>query len=450
MGKKLLIVESPHKAKVIGEFLGSDYIVRATGGHFREMPLPKDMTKLQKEKYGQYAQDIDNGFEALYKIAPGKSKLVAELKKLASTCEYIVLATDSDSEGAAISWHVLEVLKPKIPTYRATWNEITESAVRKGLADKKLINTAKREPKEFWGQAESALARSKWDRLFGFGASPLSWRLKQGTSAGRVQTPGTRLVVEREERRLAFKSVPYYSIFGEFEGLTAKLYAYMGEKIADSVNIDDEGNIADGYLLITDENLNEILGALEAKDYVIGKVSSRPYKRSPAPPFTTSSALQSIGSKTRIPSKQLTSIFQNLYQNSLVTYIRTVSVEASPEAIEAARKELKKTYPHLLPAKARVHRDKKQGNSGHECIRNVLDEKTGRLVNPSISDPKERRVFELIRLRFLASQAIDCEGTTWAAEISSTDGEARFRASETEISEPGWTAIYQLDDEVGA
>lgn len=449
--KTLLLVEAPSKARHIQQFLGSDFIVKPTVGHFREMPLPKEMKPEEKAKYGDYAQDTAGNFEALYAISGDKKKLVAELKKLLKTVDELVLATDADAEGAAISWHILQELKPKIPTYRATWNEITDRAVRAGLASKQLVDEKRQTPKEFFGQAESALARSQWDRLFGYGVSPLMWKMvRSGTSGGRVQTPGTKLTVEREERRLAFKSVAFYTVYGHFDGIQAKLTEINGKKIADASKIDDDGNLTAGYSLITDENIDKVLAALKAKSYEVGPVKSKPYRRTPPPPFTTSTALQSIGSKTRLSAKQLTSVLQSLYVGTHCTYIRTVSVEAAPEAIEEARAELKKLFgAKLVPTSAREHKDKKAGNSGHECIRPVLDDHTGKLVNPKLSG-NEQKVFDLIRLRFLASQSIDCEGTTWSTSFLATDKKAVFTASETDIHEPGWTTVYQMDDEVGA
>lgn len=449
--KTLVLVEAPAKARHIQQFLGKDYIVKATVGHFREMPMPKDMNTEEKAKYGSYAQDVKNNFEPLYKISKSKSKLVTELKTALKQVDELVLATDSDSEGAAIAWHVLQELKPKVPTYRAKWNEITERAVRAGLASKELVNSKTQTPQSFFGQAESALARSQWDRLFGFGSSAIMWKMvKSGTSGGRVQTPGTRLVVEREERRLAFKSVAFYTIYGHFNGIKAKLTEVNGKKIADSSKIDDDGNLANGYSLITSKNLDKILSELKSKSYEVGPVTSKPYKRTPPPPFTTSTALQSIGSKTRMSAKSLTAVLQSLYLSTHCTYIRTVSVEAAPEAITEARNDLKRLFgAKLVPSKPRIHKDKKDGNSGHECIRPVLDDHTGKIVNPSLTGT-DKKVFDLIKLRFLASQSIDCEGTTWSASFISSDSKAIFQASETDISEPGWTTVYQIDEEVGA
>lgn len=452
MTKTLIIVEAPSKAVHIAKFLGPDYIVKASVGHITEMPMPKTMTPEEKKKYGDYAQDVQNNFEPLYRVSPDKKKVVAELKRILKTVDVLILATDSDNEGAAIAWHLLQQLKPTVPTYRATWNEITDKAVKEGLKNKELVNFKKQEPKDFFGQAESALTRAQWDRIYGFSSSPYVWKtIKPGASSGRVQTPGARLIVEREERRLAFTSVAFYSIWGVFDGVKARLTEFDGAKIGDSSKIDEEGKLTKGYTLITDENLDSTMVTLQAKAYAVGAITSKPYRRSPPPPFTTSSALQSIGGKTRQSAKQITSYLQDLYQSGEITYIRTVSVMASPEAIVEARKDVAKLFgPALLPSTERVYKDKGSANSGHECIRVVLDDKTGKLVNRKFSDSKKQLIFDLIRLRFLASQAIDCEGVTWTAMFEASDNKAKFSASETEIHEPGWTTIYQVDDEVGA
>lgn len=449
---KLLIVESPHKAKVIQGFLGNGWQVKASVGHIREMPTPTKMNQAEKEKYGAYAQDISNNFEPFYKVSSDKKTIVTDLKRAAKNADEIYLGLDSDNEGASIGWHLLQELKPKVPTFRVVWNEITPKAVNDGLKNKKLIDIQNREPKDFFGQAESALTRAQWDRLYGYASSPYLWKsLKSGTSSGRVQTPGARVIVEREEKRLAFKSVAFYTIWGEFDETKAKLIEFNGEKIADGSKIDADGNLTKGYTLITDENLDDILKSLKSKAYEVGDISNKPYRRSPPPPFTTSSALQSIGGKTRQSSKQITSYLQKLYsEDSALTYIRTISVVAAPEAITEARKEIAKLFGNqLVPNRPRIYKDKKDGNSGHECIRAVLDDNTGKFVNKKFSDPKKQQVFDLVRLRFLASQSIDCEGTTWTAIFSAKDSNAKFTASETEIHEPGWTKIYQVDEETG-
>ena len=450
MAKTLIIVEAPAKARHIQEFLGSSYVVKASIGHVRELPIPKNMSKEEKERYGDYAQDLAHDFEPLYKVSAGKKKVMADLRRALKDADELILATDPDAEGHAIAWHLLQELKPKVPASRATWTEITKGAVETGLKNRERIDLKKREPAEFFGQAESALTRAQWDRLYGYATSPYLWKaLKPGTSSGRVQTPGAKLVVEREEKRLAFKSVSYYSIWGEFEGQNARLVEFAGEKIADGSKIDDEGNLKKGYVLITDENLSGILSELKKKSYEVGEVTSKPYRRTPPPPFTTSSALQSIGGRTRLSAKQLTAYFQELYAtDAAVTYIRTVSVVAAPEAITEARAEIKRLFgAQLLPAKARVYKDKKAGNSGHECLRPVLEDSTGKLAKRTFSDKRKQNVFDAIRLRFLASQSIDCEGTTWSATFVAKDKGAKFSASETEIHEPGWTKIYGADEE---
>lgn len=447
--KTLVILESPHKAKVVEGFLDkSKYIVRASVGHIRDLPEPKRLTADEKKRYGDYSIDVNSGkFEALYKNSPDKAKVIKDLKEQLAKADAVILMTDNDHEGEAIARHLLEVLKPKVPAYRATTNEITQKAVEAAIANKQLIDEKKKLPKEFWGGSESALTRGQWDRLFGYTVSPYLWRsLKPGTSGGRVQTPGARLVVEREEKRLAFKSISYYSISGIFEGNIAKLIELKGRKIASSAQIDDEGNVAKGYLLITDELVDKILKHLKKKEYFVEDLKSKPYRRSAPPPFTTSAALQSIGAKTRMSAKQITSILQKLYNNSKITYIRTVSVVAAPEAIKSAREQIAKIYgKQYVHPTVIVHKDKKQDNSGHECIRPVLDANDNLLTSMN-GDTKEKQVFELIQKKMLASQGADCKGVTWTAIFKAKDEDTRFSASETEITEEGWTKIY-ADDE---
>lgn len=450
---KLIIVESPHKAKLISGFLGKDYIVLPTVGHFSEMPQPKSMTAEQKKKYGDYAMDLNNNFEPLWKISYGKGKIVQAFKDALKKVDEAILATDNDVQGDLISLLLLKELKPKVPVYRATWNEITKTAVMDGLKKKELVNIDKKLPKSFFDGAETALTQSSWDRLFGYTVSPYLWKvLKPGLSSGRVQGPAARLVVERELKRIAHKSVSYYTITGNFNGVKGTLFEFQNKKIATGAQIDDDGNIKEGYTLITDKNVDKIVEYLKKQNYVVSDISSKPYTRRPPAPFTTSTALQGIGNKLRISTKAITAILQHLYATEgIITYIRTVSVIASPEAITAARKTLEKKYgKKYVPNKPNLYKDKKADNSGHECLRNVVDEKTGLLLEAKLKDPKNQKVFDIISKRMLASQSINCTGTTWTAIFSSsgnTDTIAKFKATETEIHEPGWTKIYKPDEE---
>lgn len=447
MGKTLLIMESPAKAKKVQGFLGSNYIVKSSVGHFREIPVPKNMTVKEKEKYGDYGIDVDSAdFDALYKVSRDKSKVVKELKDALAKVDELVVFTDADNEGNAIFYHIMETLKPKVPTFRAVSLEITKPAILEGLKNRKQVDHVKHSPQDVYGSAESALTRASWDRLYGYATSPYVWRVFGGGSSGRVQTPGAKLVVEREMKRLSFKSVNYYTITAVMEGVDSVLVEYDGMKIAGGAQIDDDGVVKDGYLLITDENVDGILEELGKKDFVVNDVSSKPYRRTPPPPFTTSSALQSIGAKTNLGSKTITNVLQNLYVNSNITYIRTVSVQAAPESIQAAREALKKQYGSaMLHPTIRVYSDKSADNSGHECIRPVLDD-SGGLLFKSFSDLNERKVFSSIYRRFLASQAVDCTGVTWTARFVSNDGVAVFSGSETIIDVEGWTKVYSSDD----
>lgn len=446
MTKTLLIMESPAKAKKVQGYLGSDYIVKSSVGHFREIPVPKSMTQKEKDKYGDYGIDTSSrDFDTLYKVSRDKSKVVKELKEALAKVDELVVYTDADNEGNAIFYHIMETLKPKVPTYRATSLEITKPAILEGLKNRKKVDHLNHLPKDVYGSAESALTRGSWDRLYGYATSPYVWRVLGNGSSGRVQTPGAKLVVEREMKRLKFKSINYYSITAVFEGVLSTLVEYDGNRIANGSHIDDEGVVKDGFLLITDENVDYILKDLRKKDYVVESVSDKPCRRTPPPPFTTSSALQSIGAKTGMGSKMITGILQNLYVGSSITYIRTVSVQAAPESIDAARASIRKYFgDDMLHPTVRVYKDKSADNSGHECIRPVLDDK-GNLLVAKLPDDKEKKVFNSIYRRFLASQAVDCTGVTWTAVFCSSDGVAKFSGSETEILVEGWTKIYGED-----
>lgn len=446
---KLLVVESPHKAKVIGGFLPkSEYIVAASVGHIRDIPMPKAMTEAQRQKYGSFGVDVNSpDFDALYKNSPDKAKVIQGLKQSLAKCSELILMTDDDFEGDAIAWHLLQVLSPKVPVYRATTHEITKDGVKEALQSKVPVREDKNTPASFFGRAQSALARGSWDRIYGFASSPYVWRaIKSGTSSGRVQTPGAKLVVEREIKRLRFTSISFYTIIADFDGVKATLAQYQGARIANSSHIDEDGKVKDGYLLITDSNVKEIIDFLGKQDYFVKDVGSKPYRRTPPPPFMTSSALQSIGAKTRMGSKQITGILQSLYMEGSITYIRTVSVTSAPEAVAAARKTLIKTFGKGYASPSpRQHKDKKSDNSGHECIRPTLSQ-GGELLSKKFNDVKTQAVFDAIRNRMMASQSIDCTGTTWIASYASRQGDCVFTASETEIDEPGWTKIYDTGE----
>ena len=449
MSKTLLILESPAKARKVQGFLSSDYIVKASVGHVRDLPEPKRMTDKEREKYGDYAIDTENNFAPLFKNNPDKSKVIKDLKASLAKCNELVLFTDDDAEGHSIAAHLIDVLKPTVPIYRAVSLEITEAGINNGLKNKQLVDVKKRTPADFWGAAASAQTRALWDRLYGYKSSPYVWRtIKPGTSSGRVQTPGLRLVVEREEKRLNFKSVSYYSVSGVFDGNQATLNEYKGQRIATGKDFDDEGNVTPNRLILTDDNIDEVLKDLNTKSYAVEGVDSKPYRRTPPAPFTTSTALQAIGNKTRLGSKQITGLLQRLYaEKGVITYIRTVSVVAAPEAITAARKTIEKTYGKAyLPPKARVYKDKKQDNSGHECIRPVVKGQAA-FAKYSGSDKREQQVFDIIEKRMLASQSIDCTGTTWSFVAKAEGENTRFSGSETEIHELGWTKIYQDDSD---
>lgn len=442
--KSLIIMESPAKAKKVASMLGSEYIVKASVGHIREIPTPKNMSDKQKKKYGDYGVDVKSAdFDTLYKISPLKTKVVKDLKDSLTRADQLIIFTDADNEGHAIGYHLLEVLQPHVPTYRAVTNEITKDAVLKALQDMVKIDVKNKTPHWFFQQAQSALARAVWDRLYGYSTSPYLWRITgAGSSSGRVQTPGTKLVVEREYKRLNFTSIKYYTITGVFHGVKATLVEYNGIKIAGRKNIGEDGVVPPEYLLITDDNVDTIIENLRGKDYTVDNVSSKPYKRTPPPPFTTSTGLQSIGAKTGMGSKQITSFFQDLYgSDGAITYIRTVSVTSSIEAVKAARDLLRKLYgDDMVPPTPRIYVDKKSANSGHECIRPVTHNDA--LKYEKFKDAKKQQVYDIVFKRYLASQSIDCTGVTWTVLFKSKDKKAVFHASEVEVSEQGWMRIY--------
>ena len=451
---KLMIVESPHKAQVIRGFLPrSDYIVEASVGHIRELPDAKRMSKAEKEKYTDYAIDVNNGFEALYKVDTGKTAVVKKLRDALAKCDELILATDPDREGECIAWHLLELLSPEVKrnnlkVSRCTWQEITKEAIQEGLRNKGSINMH---------EVDAALARSHYDRLFGYSISPVLWRtVGPGTSGGRVQSPVLRLVVNREKERLAFVKAEYMMATGSFaisgSPLIARLISLGERNFATGNSFDGNGKLKGNDMVINRDNWPKLESALKRCTYAVSDVSTRPYTRNAPPPYTTSSFQQDVGTRLAMSTKQIMNIAQRLYEAGLTTYLRTDSVTLSQEAIGAARSDAKKMFgAGSVPAKPNVHKNKgKNAQEAHEALRPAV-------VNNSFQTPAQLKgqldkidknafkVYQCIYNRTIASQMNPAKGITTTVKISS-QGTApektfTFATSATVFTEPGWTAL---------
>ncbi|MCC9203980.1 type I DNA topoisomerase [Arthrobacter sp. zg-Y769] len=445
--KKLVIVESPAKGKTIAGYLGEGFEVTASMGHIRDLPQPSDLpAELKKTGVGKFAVDLDNDFEPYYVVSADKKKKVAELKAALKDADELYLATDGDREGEAIAWHLLQVLKPKVPVHRLTFPEITREAIQRALLEMRDVDVAMVDAQE---------TRRILDRLYGYEISPVLWRkVARGLSAGRVQSVATRLVVERERERMAFRTASYWDLVGTFateaaEKFKARLVAVDGARVASGKDFTDRGELKSKTAVHLDEAAAVSLATgLESAAFSVRSVDTKPYTRRPAAPFTTSTLQQEAGRKLRFSSKVTMQVAQRLYENGYITYMRTDSPALSDQAINAARRQASELYgPEYVPEARRVYKGKsKNAQEAHEAIRPAGDSfRTPAQVASSLRGD-EFRLYELIWKRTVASQMADAKGSTASVRIGavSTDGrDAEFSASGTVITFRGFMAAYE-------
>lgn len=456
--RNLVIVESPAKAKTIGKYLGDDFTVAASVGHIRDLPLPKELpADMKKGPYGRFAVNVEEGFEPYYVVNPDKKKTVSELKKLLKEADALYLATDEDREGEAIAWHLLEALKPKksLPVYRMVFHEITKEAIQKALTETRELDMPLVDAQE---------TRRILDRLVGYELSPVLWRkVRRGTSAGRVQSVATRLVVDRERERMAFKAASYWDVTGEFitselenrsvdtPAFTAQLRTLDGQRVATGRDFTDTGelkkSLKGNVTVLTEESARLLIDALDGAKATVGNLESKPYTRRPAAPFTTSSLQQEASRKLRMGARHTMSTAQRLYENGYITYMRTDSVVLSGEAIRASRAQIQEMYgAEYVPDRPRVYTNKSQGaQEAHEAIRPAGSNfHTPAQVSRQLSGD-EFRLYELIWKRTVASQMADAKGTTTSVtlDVEGKGRTAQFGASGTIITFRGFLAAYE-------
>src|ERR1700712_4437356 len=374
--KKLVIVESPAKAKTIGQYLGDDYEVQASVGHIRDLIEPKNLPpELKKGAMGKFSVDVENNFEPYYVVSDAKKKTVADLKKALANADELYLATDEDREGEAIAWHLLQVLKPKVPVHRMVFHEITKEAIQEAKNNTRELDTALVDAQE---------TRRILDRLYGYEVSPVLWRkVGPGLSAGRVQSAATRLVVERERERLAFTAASYWDLSAvladakttaaDAVNFSARLARLNGDRVATGRDFDEHGVLKSKVTLLSEQQATALAEALASPtvNIEVASVDSKPYTRRPAAPFTTSTLQQEAARKLRFSARQTMSVAQGLYENGYITYMRTDSATLSQQAITAARTQAAKLYgPETVPEKPRVYTSKnKSAQEAHEAIR---------------------------------------------------------------------------------
>lgn len=447
-GRKLVIVESPAKAKTIGGYLGKDWDVEASVGHIRDIPTPSEMpADIKKGPFGRFGVDVDNGFEAFYVVDADKKKKVSELKRLLKGADELYLATDEDREGEAIAWHLLEVLQPKVPVKRMVFHEITKEAIQRAANSTRDLDVALVDAQE---------TRRILDRLYGYEVSPVLWRkVKAGLSAGRVQSVATRIVVERERERMEFVRASYWDVEGDFtpdsasNQFTARLSAVDGSRVATGRDFADDGTLKSANVVHLDEaDANSIAAqSLEAKVTVTG-VQEKPYTRRPSAPFTTSTLQQEASRKLRLSSKNAMRVAQRLYENGYITYMRTDSTTLSEAALTAARQQARDLYgAEYVPQAPRLYEKKvKNAQEAHEAIRPAGDRfRTPAQVAGELRGD-EFALYELIWKRTVASQMADARGSTATVKLGGTLQDGRvveFSASGTVITFRGFLAAYE-------
>ncbi|WP_326544919.1 type I DNA topoisomerase [Mycolicibacterium sp. ND9-15] len=461
--RRLVIVESPTKARKIAGYLGSSYIVESSRGHIRDLPRnAADVpAKYKSEPWARLGVDVENNFEPLYIISPEKKSTVAELKGLLKDVDELYLATDGDREGEAIAWHLLETLKPRVPVKRMVFHEITEPAIRAAAEDPRDLDSDLVDAQE---------TRRIMDRLYGYEVSPVLWKkVAPKLSAGRVQSVATRIIVQRERERMAFRSAGYWDVTAELDAgvsdpqaspptFTAKLNTVDGRRVATGRDFDSLGQVRkpDEVLVLDEVGATALANGLRGAQLAVRSVEQKPYTRRPYAPFMTSTLQQEAGRKLRFSSERTMSVAQRLYENGYITYMRTDSTTLSASAVEAARNQARQLYgeEYLHPSPRQYTRKVKNAQEAHEAIRPAGDvfSTPGQLHGQLDTD--EFRLYELIWQRTVASQMADARGTTLSLRIGGTSRDGQqviFSASGRTITFAGFLKAYveSIDDQAG-
>lgn len=429
MARPLVIVESPAKAKTISRFLGNAFDVRASVGHVADLPSKG------------LAVDVDNGFKPTYELTERGKQVVKELKAALKDASELYLATDEDREGEAISWHLLEQLKPKIPVKRMVFHEITASAIDHAVANPRGLD---------YGLVDAAETRRILDRLYGYEVSPVLWRrVNRGLSAGRVQSPAIRLIVGRERERIAFVQAGYWDIdalTATAPAFTAKFVALDGVKVADGRDFQADGTAASKVVVIDETRAHQLVEGLTGATFAVRAVTDKPYRSRPMAPFTTSTLQQEGGRKLRLSAQQVMRVAQGLYERGFITYMRTDAVTLSEEALAAVRAEVARAYGQqfLAPTPRQYTSKTKNAQEAHEAIRPTTPLRAPDQVASELNS-QELALYRMIWQRTLASQMADAVGTTVSIRLGATtpDGaDCEFAASGTTITFAGYRQVY--------
>ncbi|OBI90853.1 type I DNA topoisomerase [Mycobacterium asiaticum] len=451
--RRLVIVESPTKARKLAGYLGSNYIVESSRGHIRDLPrAAADVpAKFKSEPWARLGVNVDADFEPLYIISPEKKSTVTELKGLLKDVDELYLATDGDREGEAIAWHLMETLKPRVPVKRMVFHEITEPAILEAAQNPRDLDIDLVDAQE---------TRRILDRLYGYEVSPVLWKkVAPKLSAGRVQSVATRIIVQRERDRMAFRSASYWDILARLDAsvsdpsaqpptFAARLTNVDGLRVATGRDFDSLGQLrkANEVIVLDEAGATGIAAGLRGAQLAVASVEEKPYTRRPYPPFMTSTLQQEAGRKLRFSSERTMSIAQRLYENGYITYMRTDSTTLSASAINAARNQARQLYgdEYVSPSPRQYTRKVKNAQEAHEAIRPAGETfATPDAVRREL-DGDEFRLYELIWQRTVASQMADARGTTLSLRINgqSNGRDVVFSASGRTITFAGFLKAY--------
>jgi DNA topoisomerase I len=450
VSKPLVIVESPAKARTIAGFLGSDFVVESSIGHIRDLPrnAAEVPATYKGEPWSRDGVDVDNDFKPLYVVPNEKKEQVRKLKAALKDASELYLATDEDREGESISWHLIEVLNPRVPVKRMVFHEITQAAIQRAVDEWRDLNMALVDAQE---------TRRILDRLYGYRLSEVLWKKSSGRSAGRVQSVATRILVERERARMRFRTASYWDIDGTFakeaDSFGATLVALDGRKLATGKDFSEVGELQRDAVVLDEAGAMGLAERLADTSFAVRSVDEKPYKRAPAPPFMTSTLQQEAGRKLGFTAQRAMRVAQSLYENGYITYMRTDSTTLSEQALAAARRQAAQLYGDKFVPDAPRHYAKKVKNAqeAHEAIRPSgddfrLPDQVAREVGTD-----EARLYDLIWKRTVASQMADAVGRTVSVRLGGTSSageDAEFATSGTVITFPGFQQVYvEGDDE---
>ena len=444
MSKSLVIVESPAKARTIAGYLGPGFTVESSVGHIRDLPnRAGEVPKAERKRFGALGVDVSNGFEPYYVVDPEKKKIVTALRKHLADADELLLATDEDREGEAIAWHLVQVLKPKVPVRRMVFHEITKDAISRALEDTRSIDAKLVDAQE---------TRRILDRLYGYEVSPVLWKkVTRGLSAGRVQSVATRLVVERERERMAFRSAEYWDLLATFdpESFGARLVQLDGRRVAQGRDFTSTGELrGENAVRLDEQEARALAERLEDARFRVRSVEQKPYRRKPAAPFRTATLQQEASRKLRFSAQTTMRLAQRLYESGYITYMRTDSTTLSESATAAARAQASELFGDAyVPDKPRTYgRTVANAQEAHEAIRPAGDRFRAPKEVAGALGRDELALYDLVWKRTLASQMEDAIGQTVSLRIAGTSSageDAEFGTSGTVITFRGFLAAYE-------